>query len=405
METERITTKKENYSVNVAAGKVESLRKITTSFTAVRAYDKNCIGVAGQIGAPDIAALEEQAKQALTRRIPYPCRMTGERKSVRATREIIAPEKFVETCTDLMQAIRERLPDFTAGNKINLDRTVTTYTNSLGGELVYDGNNLFTVLTFKEKQSANIQDFGYISVANSFDFDKTVRDCGTMGDAFKKRIPLPEKKLPVILDSDSVQRMLIGDMIAENYCAGAGKLAGKLNTKVFSDKLTVAIQRDMNKHENIKFFDDEGTLDGGFKLVDAGVFSGLITNKRSAAMFNLPLSASAGTESFDSVPSYSLEGFATLPTHKRVTDITADGIYVAISSGGDVAPDGTVGLPVQLAYLVEGGKLVGRLPELSITANVFDLLGSAYLGTAQNSLFETSFGFHDVFDVAVAVRK
>jgi predicted Zn-dependent protease len=37
---------------------------------------------------------------------------------------------------------------------------------------------------------------------------------------------------------------------------------------------------------------------------------------------------------------------------------------------------------VQLAYLLEDGKLVGRLPEISVGGNFFDMLGKDYIGTA-----------------------
>ena len=37
-----------------------------------------------------------------------------------------------------------------------------------------------------------------------------------------------------------------------------------------------------------------------------------------------------------------------------------------------------------MAYLMENGKLVGRLPELNIGGNFFDLLGKDFLGAVQD---------------------
>lgn len=47
MEKEKLISKKESYSVNVTAGKADSLRKTVTSFTTIRAYDGNFIGISG----------------------------------------------------------------------------------------------------------------------------------------------------------------------------------------------------------------------------------------------------------------------------------------------------------------------------------------------------------------------
>lgn len=405
MESEKIITHKENYGVNVSAGKVDSLRKISTSFTTVRCYENNFIGVAGAIGKTDEDALRQQAVKSLSRRIPYPCSLGAEKKTVNATAEIIKPADFLSRCNSLTEKVAAMLPRFTASNKINLERTCVHYLNSAGADLRYDGINLIVALMFKDKKSANIQDFSYVSVTNFYDEEGAVQDCNALGTAFLNEVALPDKKLPVIMDSGNIESMLLGDMIAETYCAGAGKLAGKLKTKLFSDKLNIRVSRSADKHINERFFDDEGTPDNNFKLVDNGVFSGLLTNKRSAAMFKQPLSASAGTQTFDSVPSYTAGGFVTLPTANNVKAIAPDAIYIASAQGSDVAPDGTVGLPVQLAFLVQDGKLAGKLPPIIVTANIFDMLGGAYMGTARNSIFQANLSSHNVYDVAVAVRK
>ena len=51
-----------------------------------------------------------------------------------------------------------------------------------------------------------------------------------------------------------------------------------------------------------------------------------------------------------------------------------------MASGGDTTPGGHFATPVQMAYLMEDGKFVGRLPELNIAGDVFDMLGKDYIG-------------------------
>jgi len=56
-----------------------------------------------------------------------------------------------------------------------------------------------------------------------------------------------------------------------------------------------------------------------------------------------------------------------------------------MASGGDMTPDGHYATPVQLAYLVENGEIVGKLPDISIAGDFFDLIGKDYLGAVQNA--------------------
>ena len=58
-------------------------------------------------------------------------------------------------------------------------------------------------------------------------------------------------------------------------------------------------------------------------------------------------------------------------------------IYIVMTSGGDITPDGHFAAPVQMSYLMENGRLVGRLPELNIGGNFGDLLGGDYIGAVR----------------------
>ena len=66
-------------------------------------------------------------------------------------------------------------------------------------------------------------------------------------------------------------------------------------------------------------------------------------------------------------------------------------VYVIIASGGDVTPEGRYASPVQMAYLMEDGKLAGRLPNLNISGEFFDIFGKDYVGSVHNVPFEGAF--------------
>ena len=51
------------------------------------------------------------------------------------------------------------------------------------------------------------------------------------------------------------------------------------------------------------------------------------------------------------------------------------------------SPAGDFGLPVLLAYVYEDGKLLGTLPEFSLSGIVFDVLGGDLIGIVKNDVF------------------
>jgi predicted Zn-dependent protease len=44
-----------------------------------------------------------------------------------------------------------------------------------------------------------------------------------------------------------------------------------------------------------------------------------------------------------------------------------------------------------MAYLMENGELVGRLPDITISGDFFDLLGKDYVGTSHDDPIENVF--------------
>lgn len=389
MEQEKVINTETTYSVNVAGSQIESLRVNNNLKTTVRVYDNGCIGVAGAIGECDENELLEKAKGNLSQNISYPCILTeNQTKKVENIKEIIAPEKFVATAKSLINKLNERFPDYVFSNKFNMSNESIIYENSKNTRLEYSTNNVMVSLAVQKKGSGNILDFDLGYFSNRYDEDEYVEDMATLIDNYDNKVELPDDNLPVIIDSRILSRML-SEMVAENYVLGSSLFKDKLGSKIFDERVNIYLDRKEDNSEGVPFFDAEGVVpqDGRFYFVKDGVFSGLITNKRSATKFNLPLSSCAAA-SFDGVPSVGLSLVSMQHTAEGSNALAKDAIYVALTSGGDMTPSGDMGLPVMLAYLIRDGKIVGRLPEFSLGANVFDLLGKDFIGFAKCDLFK-----------------
>lgn len=390
MKNEIYIAKNTTYTLNITGGEVDSLRIREDLKTTARAYNDGKVGIAGAIGLVDEVELLKRAEANLSQNVPYPCNLTaGERRAEDCRKEIIPRKDFVKKIQWLMARLNKEFPDYIFANKITLEEKETTYRNSECTEYFYAGNNFSIGFTVKAKSSANIVDFDYGVNQNYFDEEKIVSDLKNLIGAYDKVIDMPEEDLPIIVSQYIIQYP-ISEMIAESYVSGSSLLNGKLGQKIFDERINLCTDCAPGNLECTPFFDTEGTVpeEGGFHFIKNGVFSGLITYKRSAASFNLPLSGGARAE-FDGVPSF---GIATGLTLKNTTtslkeSVGGKAIYIAVTSGGDMTPDGTIGLPVMVAFLYENGKFLGRLPEFSVNGNVFDILGKDFIAVADNDVY------------------
>ena len=118
----------------------------------------------------------------------------------------------------------------------------------------------------------------------------------------------------------------------------------------------------------------------------------MATTKNSDALLGLPVSGHAHA-AYDGVPSLGMNGLYVAKTAGSIAQIVhGKAVYVMSASGGDYTPSGHYATPVQMAYLVENGKVVGRLPELNISGDFFTILGENYLGTIPDTLLNDNPG-------------
>lgn len=400
MNKQKIVEKSRSYAATLAAGEVSSLRIKEDEKTVIRVYEDGKIGVAGRIGEGDDEALEAQAAAALVQDIPYPDAMCGgEKRHIDLVKDIIPEDELLNTVRHLASRLKERFPDFIFSDKFAIEEEAVSYSDSADTDLSYADKAVLVGLSIKSAGSANIMDLGYYARKRHYDEDAVVEDIAKLLDVYSNKLPLPEEKLPVIMDMSFVQHAL-SHVVAEMYASGASLFSGKLGQKLFDECVNILIDRTPGKNELSPFFDSEGvTLEGDkFYFVKDGVFCGLATYRRSAAMLNLPLSG-CGYADFDAVPQCgNFRGIELDTKGKKLSEVfSGKAIYVSVTSGGDMIPDGKFATPVMLAYLYDNGKLVGTLPEFGVSGNIFDLLGKDLIAIAKNDVY----GYMDE-DVVVA---
>lgn len=389
MEKEKLIWKTNDISLNVTAGKIDSYRRTEETKNTVRVYEDEKIGIAGSLGEIDEEALTEKAKKALSYGIEYPCELHCGEVSVDDAHEIIPKKEFIPRMQEFLDRITKECPKFTISDKIKLSELSHTYENSKGAHLFSSSSWLEFSLIFQNKGAGNLFDASYEGTVGEFDEDAAVRDCKLLHDSFYKNADIDEGVYPVFMLSDVLLGRTVDQFFANSYASGVSLLSGKIGEKVFNDNFTLYDDRNHTACPSSCVFDDEGEFAPDFKqfFVKNGVLANVLTNKMYSKVFNLPPAATAAA-SYDGVPQFTVNTLCTEPTAGSAAEITKEkAVLVMMASGGDMTPSGHFATPVQLAFLVENGEIVGKLPDIGISGEYFELLGKDYLGTAEKAFF------------------
>ena len=397
MQKEYIVEKSNQIALNVTAGKVDSYREKGETKCTVRVYDQGKIGVAGALGDADFKKLEEQAVAKLQDGIPYPCRLNaGVKKSIIKDKPIIEYQKIIPSAKRLAKKVSVACPRFLVNGKVKINNLSGSYKNSADTDLKYENNSLSVSFLLKDKDSSNVFDASYGAELRTYGVvteNKIVADVKMLHDAFfSEKISLPDGEYPVIMSPYDILAHIFKDFVAEYYVSNGSLFSGKLGEKIFNENFNVASDRNPSTSRT-SFYDDEGEIAPDYRahIIKNGVFKNVINNKDTATTYNLPLAKTASA-SYDGVPGIGIGGIYCKSTSPDLKTLLGDqkAIYIAITSGGDITTDGVVGMPVQLAFLVENGKVVARLNDFSASGNVKDILGKDFIGISAKDIYSAT---------------
>lgn len=392
MKKEQITIKTRETALKIQNTSVNAVRIKDIVKKGVRVYDQDKIGIAGSIGESSEEELFNQAKQNLTAGIPYPYALSGDRKDHRNyQKEAPSSDDLLMKTEAILKMLREEYSDFDFSETIRTQHITHQMSNSEGLDLEYRDAWTSLGFIFKTKKSVNLFD-GFLSYeGRTFVMEEVFASSRMMLGAYRKPLELPEADtLPVaMLHFKELNHFLCKSLNGENYATGSSIFSGKLQEKLFSDKIRLEQNRDPRYHAE-KFFDAEGSVlpEDQCLLIEKGQLLKVLSDKKTSALYRLPHTGSA-SGSYDDIPSLSGAPlrFATDSSDLKSALNGQLAILVMISAGGDFTSDGNFAAPVQASFLFDGTRLLGRLPEFSIQANIYQMLGKDYIGTFDNTMF------------------
>jgi PmbA protein len=409
MVSEKLFSRVRETSISIVQTKLDSVRRKDIRKTGMRIYKDSFIGVAGTIGATEGDSLHSRAEEALEHRISYPYAPTTGKRHASYNAELPGEEQLAGEVEAVLEVLRKEQPNFSFSNKVNRVEWEKALENDAGLDLRFQDCYMAFELVFKENASSNIMD-GWVGFeGRRYDRKLLLEHANDICTAYQNKVELPgEGKYPVIFSTQQGRPLLklLSDLNGRTCAMGSSLLSGKRGKKIFSSRFS--LYQSLDPEEGLSsFFDAEGTVQEGFRypLIRDGVFECPYTDKRTAALYDLPLTGAAVAD-YDGVPNLpSYLGRHSIGcTAGTLDDLLGGekGIFVLIAEGGDFTQTGEFATPIQLAFLYEGGKLIGRLPEFQVSSHLFEMYGDAYRGTAAGGINPLSMEKYMVMDLKVS---
>ena len=377
-------------SLNVTRWEINSIRKKTITKTGCRVYRDGLIGVAGTLGQPGEATWLE-AEANLAEKVAYPYELArGAVRSEDRREETQDIEVLTTELADCLRICRERYPRMVLSNKINFLEIETRLTNDTGTDLHFQDQLTIIILLAKHVDSVNIMDTNLVTLMRRFDKDRFLKYTENMIGCYETKVEPPAGDKPlVVIEQGDILRKLTEELSGKKIGRQASLFTGKLGQPLFSKSFT--LYRDASKEAlGESFFDMEGTLlpEDKMTLIDRGVILHPYADKKNAAKFGIQPTGSAGG-AYDDVPTLDSRQLSIATDGRTLKELLngETAIYVIIASGGDFTSEGLYASPVQMAFLTDGERMLGRLPELSISGSIYDILGADFVGVAADTPF------------------
>ena len=231
----------------------------------------------------------------------------------------------------------------------------------------------------KEKDSTTSYDRVYLKTnKNSLNMkDNLIKDI-KMALKQTKKEKLKTQKYDIIVDSTVMKSILSNfiDMLsATNIRQKISCLEGKLNEKVFSDKLTIIEDPKNDDYPGATIFDDEGTETEKKEIIKDGVLKTYLYNIKEAKEQNQKTTGN-GYSSISTRNMYIKPGDKTL---EEMMKKLKNGIYITDCMGSmntAINPNtGNISLQI-FGFIIENGEIKCGFEPSVMTTTIFELLSN-----------------------------
>lgn len=388
--------KTQEHKVKIVNGEITAFRAKDITRTGARKFFDGKVSSASVVGEVDSGSLLDKCDEhkdvaAKAEAIPR----GTEKKQWNVCKRLDLQAAALQAAQEQTKLLRKELPNFVVSGQLTSTRDIVHYQNDLGADLDLRYDQFGTSYEFRIKGSANILD--------SFHFESSTAGFAEEGlnwqiellQAFENEVTVAPGRHKVLMTPDYTVMNKIGESLrADNYNEGTALYSGKMGERLFSEKLNVSDLRYDANRGAIGPFDYEGSIAASTtaKLIEGGVIRRLISDLKNEARHGVESTAN-GFRQYNSSVKLAFSNLAIEPGPRSFREILKDAgdvIVTVMVFGGDLTSQGNYSSPIQLSFLSKGGKIVGRLPALSMSSHIQEMLGSQLLEIASNGAYPQS---------------
>ncbi|MCI9321994.1 MAG: hypothetical protein HFH81_01830 [Lachnospiraceae bacterium] len=369
-------------AVSIEENRIDSFRRGNTLINTFRVQEEGILGIHFQQGEISDEEGYARARQNLALNRPYPFTLETGVRSRDMTERVLTNRQLMEYTEEALEYVHSEFPEFTLNGGFAQSILYFGQENDRG--LDYSSRDCTTEfrLSFKHKESRELHD-GWFSIGQrDFDMQKFRAMADNYLTAFGLSRDFP-KEILVQMRYYDLLSLFAGSLNAESICLGTSLLSGRLGEKLFAEHFSLA--HDVSDAEcwNTPFFDGEGVVQKGDRMlyIENGVVLRGYADKRIARKYGVEHTGSACSACAD-LPYNGNVNLRIKCSDKTVRELLNGSLSVVPIryGGGGFNEKGEWVMPVQLGYLCDGERLLGRLPEFTLVSNLFDMFGEDFIG-------------------------
>lgn len=230
------------------------------------------------------------------------------------------------------------------------------------------------------------------------DYMAAVRHLGEKLKLARQITTLKPGRMPVLFSPTGALVLalpLLMGVDGKNVYKGISPLAGKMGETLFDAKLTLVDDGTLDGKFGSAAFDDEGVPHRRNVLIGAGVLNSFLYDLKTAALSGVE-STGNGSRGLFNQPDPSPTNLIIAPGETALAEMLAgidEGLLVqdVLGLGQGNARSGAFSNPIALGFKIEKGEIVGRVKNMSIAGNVYDVLQNVAAVSRESDWIYTNF--------------
>jgi len=373
--------------VKIEESKIVSFNKYDKRSNSFRVYKDGFAGIYFQYGNVSDEEGFKKAEENLELKRPYEFDLETGKRSRDLTEEILTDAELISITKKALSYLKRKYPDFIYSGHAGTITSEYSMTNSK--DLDYfakDGYNTISI-EYKHKDSKELMDGYFTTSLRKFKIRTFYKMADNYLENYQKQVPLP-KECIIMKTYYDFTNMLRTSLDAEKLKLGTSLLSGKVGQKIFSDDLTVLHNVTDKDSWMDPFWDGEGVVNKGdrvFFIKNGKILRGY-ADKKTAKKYRVRATGSAHFD-FADIPSNGRLCFTLKIGKKSARELLGGKLAIipVLYSGGGFKEEGEYKMPVHVAFLTDGEKILGRVPPFTMSSSMFDMFGKDFIGVAKHN--------------------